>query len=361
MLRIPVAGEPTPLLVAKSALKIVPVSLPESFQRSREKGEEETPAAAPIAREQGMVKRRRRETRADDDEPDWEKSREQRVRVGGRRKFRWGRTFAVALAVLSGVAGLIILTRREKEPVTEPIAVAPIPEAPSAGSPEMENIDLPLEMSRNETELLGELQPLSRKFLEAKSVDEMLPLVRDRRRVEPEMRAFYPGGVIPAPGLGQFNTLGAVAYRGKLASVGVRTGDFEMKQLAFIRTEEGLKVDWESYVGWSEMPWKDFVETKPEKPVLFRVVARDVEYYNFDYSDDVEWRSFQLGSPDGEQAVYGYAKRNSPAEEALRPARKGETALVTLKLKYPAGAKQKNQVLVDSIVADGWVVGAEGD
>ncbi|HVJ46148.1 MAG TPA: hypothetical protein VM511_07170 [Luteolibacter sp.] len=361
MLRIPVAGEPTPPLVAKTGLNIVPVSLPESIQRNREKRQQEAaegPKAISTAPPDPstLSKRRRRDGRPDE-EPDWEKHAEQRVRVGRKKRPKIGRILAVSLAVLSLVGALLVFMRREK-PVLEPIAVAPTP----ASVPEpvketaLDPIKLPLEMNRTEPELIAELEPIARTFLEAKSIDEMLPVVRDRARVEPKMKAFYKAGVT-APGMSQFNAGGSVAFRGKLAAVSVRTGDFEIKQLAFIRTPEGLKIDWESYVGWSEMEWRDFTAKHPEKPVLFRARLLPVDYYNFAFSSDVEWRSYQLSSPDGETIVYGYAKVGSEIDNKLRPEDPTSVSLVTVKLKYPVGEKQRNQVLIDSVVTDGWVEG----
>ena len=360
MLRIPNPGEPTPPLVAKAGLNIVPVSLPEFIQRNREKRRQEAAGEIPppvIVQPEPIQKKRRRD-HLQDESPDWEKLPEERVRVGRRHHLKPGRIFSVALAVLSLIGALLVFMRREKPVAVEPIEVAPSLEQVADTKDEVDPIELPLEMRRNESEFIAEVEPIARQFLEAKSVEDMLPLVRDRAKVEPKMRAYYTKGVKPA-GLGQFNTSGSVVYRGNLSAVSVRTGDFEIKQLAFIRTPEGLKIDWESYVGWSEMSWTRFIEEKPENPVLFRTKLVKTDYYNFQFSSDVEWRSFQLTSVDDESTVYGYVKVGSELERKLTPENPTDVSLMTLKLKYPAGPKQRNQVLIDSVVADGWVEGME--
>jgi hypothetical protein len=303
------------------------------------------------------MKQRRRSAATQDEQLDWDKVPEQRIRVGKRSNRRWGRLVAIGIAALTLVGALLFLIQRKRQPNETP---APIvvekPQEISGSAPEP--IDLPLEMNRNQTELLAELEPLARKFLTAASVDEMLPLVRNRDTVEKKMRAFYPNGTIAAPGMSAFNTSGNLSYRGKLASVAVRTDDFSSKQLAYIRTAEGMKIDWESYVGWSEMTWDDLLSKKPTKPTIFRASLRLVDYYNFSFSDEGKWQSYQLRSPDGQHVVYGYVKRDSGIDKRLRPAEKNSGNLVTVSLKFPLGETSKNQVLIEEILADGWVEGA---
>lgn len=358
------SGEATPPLLAKNrpSTKVEAVSMPASFQKMREKRQDGPVAAAvpePMpAAEQGESRKRRREF-PNEEEPAWEKIEQQRVRVGGRKRPRIGRWLAIGAAVLSLAGGLLVFMRPAKKPVYEPIAYAPEPEAPAAAVTPDET-DIPDSMKGNEAERIAGIEKTARAFLEAKTVDEMLPLVRDPGRVGPMMRAYYPGGKIAAPGMGQFNIFGSVAYRGKMASVGVRTTDFEVKQLAFLTSRDGMKVDWESYVAWSESTWPDFISTMPEKPLLFRAKLRSLEYYNFGFPDDVEWHSFELRSPDGEHVVYGYVKRGTEIEKQLNPADPNAIALVTVRLKYPPGEKKPNQVLIDSFVADGWVLDADG-
>lgn len=356
MLKVPAAGEATPPLVGRKGGKVAPVSLPESFQRAQEKRTGEPVTATAPLQPAGEMRTRRRH-HVEQDQPDWEKVQtEKLVRVGKPRRSRKGIWVLAGVAVVAVVAALILTLRREK-PV-ERIAVAPIRDEPvEIKESEPEKIDLPEEMNRNETELVAELEPLTKRFLEAKTVEELLPTVRDSKRLEPKIRAYYPDGKVPAPGMSAFNAGGMIAYRGKLASVTVRTGEFADKQLAFLRTDEGLKVDWESFVGWSEMSWERFIAEKPDRPVLFRVGAKLVDYYNFGFSDEKEWQSYELRSPDGEHVLYGYAKRDSTVDGKLRPADPRSASLVTLRMKFLPGEISRNQVVVDEIVTDGWVEG----
>ena len=357
MLRVPAAGEATPPLVEAKAEKVVPVSLPESFQRARERKTAEG-GAAPVPA--GDLRRRRRQP-ADDDQPDWERSPAERlVRVSKHRKSRNGLWWAAGLLGSATVAALVVVTLLKKtEPQVEPIATAPVQVAPvAAPPPAAEVIDLPQEMSRNETDLTAELEPLARGFLEADTVEKLLPFVRDAGTVGEKIRAWYPDGKVPAPGMSAFNTKNSLAYRGRLISVTVRTEDFEEKQIAFLRGDDGLKVDWESFVGWSEMPWAGFVAEKPERSVLFRVALKTLEYYNFGFGDEKKWQSYELRSPDREHVLYGYVRRDSTLNDKLRPLDGKSTRLVTVQLKYLPGEEKRNQVIIEDLVSDGWVEGA---
>jgi hypothetical protein len=358
MLKIPGPGDTPPALVRKS-LKVVPVSLPDSLQRSRELAESAAVAGEQPARIR--EKKRRRPQAKAEDEPNWDKVPEHRVRKGGSgaksRLIGIGISVVMLLVLLAVLAVIVQRKRAEDQPVQQ--VIAPVVQPPVSPDSQPEPMNLPLEMNRSEVELIAELEPLTKKFLEATTVEELLPLVRDREAVEPKLRKFYPDGKVPAPGMSAFNTTGSIAFRDKLASVSIRTRDFEAQQIAYLRTAEGLKIDWESYVGWSEMTWEEFLAKKPTNSVLFRVSMKAVEYYNFSFSDDRRWSSYQFRSPNAEFVMYGYAKRDSEVDRKLKPNDVKATTLVTVRLKFQPGETSANQVLIDEVVADGWVEGID--
>jgi hypothetical protein len=57
-----------------------------------------------------------------------------------------------------------------------------------------------------------------------------------------------------------------------------------------------------------------------------------------------------------EPVLYGYAERGTPLNSMLTPPSDVKTLLLTLKLRFPKDAETKNQVIIDSIVAEGWVI-----
>jgi hypothetical protein len=147
-----------------------------------------------------------------------------------------------------------------------------------------------------------------------------------------------------------------VVRLGSSFSVKVFTRDFEVRPLTFFDTPQGIQIDWESWVGWSEMPWSVFLSAKPTHGKLFRLKLLPVDYFNFLFANERLWNSFRLTSPEGDLVIFGYAERNSTVDYQLRsPPGTGELP-VTLMLKFPENAKTDNQVIIEQVIASGWVL-----
>ncbi|MGJ8644077.1 MAG: hypothetical protein ACSHX9_11755 [Luteolibacter sp.] len=296
--------------------------------------------------------------------PAWEKNKEKEKGVGvdlkGALKTTalWGASFAV-------IAGGVFLFLKGTEPVPELVevevdpntgkAVLETPTSLTAGFDEEELIPEGL-LRRSEAELLNMVEPLGQQFLEATTVKEILPLVRDSADVALKIRRFHPDGMISPLGFSGIDSLKQVEYKDGFAAVTFLTADQQSKTMAFSETEEGLKIDWDSWAGWSELSWDELVAEKPTKPVLVRVFSKPVPYYNFDFSDDSEWVSYRLISPDNEHMLYGYAKRGSLLDEQLRPPDPEITTRVTLKISFPEGSVSSSQVKIDELLVEGWVL-----
>lgn len=207
----------------------------------------------------------------------------------------------------------------------------------------------------NRPEFLEKAETLVKKFLEAKSVEEMLPLIRNADTVEAKLRAYYPDGVIENPEMMRFDSSNALSHRDGLVSIAIVTKGYEKKQVGLVEVDGELKVDWESWVGWSEMPWSELVKQKPLEPTLVRVILKNVDYYNFDFSDERKWRSYSLISPDESHVLYGYVQRNSALDKAIRPNESKAVVYQTLKIHFTESKDTRKQVIIDEVVADGWV------
>jgi len=214
----------------------------------------------------------------------------------------------------------------------------------------------PSDTQRTELAFLTEAEPIARKFLEATRIEDLLPLVRDPGVAEARMRRLYPDGKINAVGMSALDKLSGVARRGNISTVAILTRAHEEKAMSFVESPSSIKIDWESWVGWSDMPWEEFLAKKPVEPVIFRVTLSSVDYYNFAFSDDQKWQSWFLTSPDGTHMIYGYAERGSKlsSEMAMDPDA-NETAM-TLSLRFPAKATSGKQVIIDKFITSGWVM-----
>lgn len=254
---------------------------------------------------------------------------------------------ATVLAMV--VAGVLMAWLGGGKPVV-PVAAS----RPAEVKPEVERA-----LQRSDASFLSEAEPMARKFLEAGTIAEIVPLVRNPRLAEQRLKALHPDGRLEAPGMSAFNTLAEVVRSGSFLTVNVRTREQAERALHFVDSPEGIRIDWESWAGWSAMSWQEFQEKKPVEGTLFRVKLSAVDYYNTLFADETKWQSHRLISPDGAHALYGYAERDSLLNSRLRlPADTREVRL-TLYLKYPPDAVAANQVLIESLAAEGWVLPQE--
>ncbi len=300
---------------------------------------------------QRKVNKRRRTKKAGSSEShSWEHSRTKHAGPDEKRRMR---LMLVGGSVLFSmiVAGVVLSMNRGGKAVV-PAVVAP-------GNNGTQPVAPPPVLERSETSVLAEAEPLARKFLEATTVDELLPLVRNPAAAEPRMRAFYREGTVVSPGLSQFNSGGGLTIRGKLFSLAVVTRDHEEKSLAFVESPQGLKIDWESWAGWSDISWKDFLKSKPVDGHVFRVTLSAVDYYNFGFTDESKWRSYRILSADREHSIYGYVEKGSLLEKQIHIDGDAKSAALMLSLKFPDGATSSRQVEIERMVAEGWV--EEGD
>ncbi len=209
---------------------------------------------------------------------------------------------------------------------------------------------------QNEAAFLRQAESLARKFLEIRNAKDLIPLVCDPAVTGPKILAYYDNGLVDAPGLAEFQA-DALVRQGDFIKVPLRTRKFENRELWFRAAPGGvLHIDWESWVGWSEMPWQDFTREKPATPKLFRVTLSDVDYYNFGFSDDGKFKSFRLELPGLAYPLYGYVERNSGLASKLRPPLDQPRIRVALMLSFPENASHDNQVIIHRLVADGWLV-----
>lgn len=246
------------------------------------------------------------------------------------------------------VAGTIAAITSGESPapiaVVKPVKplVSVIPEAPTL-------------LDRNQVVLAAECKVIAQRFLDAKSVEELLSVVYQPETAESRIRGYYPDGVVEPQGLKDFNIGQAMQIKGKAVSFVIRNNNFDANTLVFIDGPQGLKVYWESFVGWSEMPWQDFITQKPTVAKAFRVILLPIDYYNFDFTDDRKWQSYSLRSPDREHSLYGYVEREGTLNFKIMLNPDVKRAPMILSLKFPEGATSGSQVIIEDQVADGWI------
>lgn len=219
--------------------------------------------------------------------------------------------------------------------------------------------------ARNEPrEVLRETESLARRFVAATTAEQMLQLVRHPERAGPRLRAWHAEHGFGLWRIRSFGKGGSLTGRGRMVSAVVVLGDFSTREMGFERTADGYRIDWESWVGWSAITWREFRARRPTEGQEFRVLVKKGNYYNYGFSEGGGYQCYQLDSPDREEFLYGYVKRGTPDDDLLGTADASSSLAWTLELRYPEGAPAAGQVIISRVLAKGWIVedtsGAEG-
>lgn len=332
LLKLPVPGEELPPLVIPQAEPAEP--LIQSAQ-----------SVSSLPQREVRRRRRRHSKTKESDAPDWEQG--QGRRSASSEKILMGAMIGGA-ALLVAVALFVFL--RSKRVEHPPAAILPKPpvDTPAIARPVSDE-------TPDVGAFLREAEPLARSFLQARTVAELLAVVRHPTITGPRIQERHPDGQIKPPGIESFAEGGAVVLNQSTAVVKVRTATFEEREVSFYRSAEGWKIDWESWVGWSDMPWDEFKDRQPKTPTRFRVRLKPIIYYNFGFSDDQKWRSYLVESPDGNHRLFAYVERGSRVDNKINLADSPGGGDYVLDLRFPADAAGGNQVLIEERVADGWV------
>jgi len=202
-----------------------------------------------------------------------------------------------------------------------------------------------------------QMETVAKSFLEAPTLEQALRWVHRPEEVKPKAEAWYAAEPYVAAGFkGTTDETNSLDQNGlSLTGLGIRTGNFDKREIVLVKMPEGYRVDWESWAGWSEMSWADFKKQRPTEAKLFRVVCSPTVYYNFGFKDESRWVSFRLDSPDGLDFLYGYAPAGSELSSELRPVDGVKKRSVILMLKFPPDAATDNQVIIESVTGEGWL------
>ena len=124
---------------------------------------------------------------------------------------------------------------------------------------------------------LARIKPVVEALLTAETVDDMLEWVRHRERLEPVIREYYRENEYRPSPIREIAPKGDAQMIGSLYSVVVELRNYSQRPIAVEKREDAYRIDWESWVGYSEMPWEKFLRDRPSEPRMFRVRCSPVE------------------------------------------------------------------------------------
>lgn len=212
--------------------------------------------------------------------------------------------------------------------------------------------------SKND-EQVDQLEEFLTGLFAAKTVDEMLPYVRPTDNIREKLVKFYKGETLnqsPFKSLGQ--AMNTPEFPGFL-TVSCQTQDYSNHVGVLKYTKDEIKLDWESFVAYSEMTWAELAEKKPTEKVRVRVTAKRAYYYNNEFTDESKWQAVSLISPNEQNPIYGYLEKNSATEQRLFNFELSDNRKVILDVYFPQDAMKGDQVFIDNVVEQGWVISEE--
>jgi hypothetical protein len=128
--------------------------------------------------------------------------------------------------------------------------------------------------------------------------------------------------------------------------------------------EHGVwRVDFEAFARMVRPPWEKLLAADGGRGVVRAILARD-SYFNGPFKDDATWLCYGMASPDTNEILLGYCRKDSPQARALAVIFLQDEGAVniysklkraTLELKRPEGAEAR-QFEITRVLAEDWVL-----
>ncbi|MEZ5302755.1 MAG: hypothetical protein R3F11_19270 [Verrucomicrobiales bacterium] len=190
----------------------------------------------------------------------------------------------------------------------------------------------------------------------------IVPHVRHPEETRPRMKAYSPPpGESPKIATVHRTTVPFEVGGTKFLRMRLAQEDGILRTAIFERTGDGLLLDWESFVGYSDPSWLQFYISRPTKPASFYLIARRENFYIYPFSDASEYLCLKLTDPGVTGEVFGYAERESEVGKRLSKlvdgaSRSGNPELLAiLKLRFAESGRENRQVWIDEIVSETWI------
>jgi hypothetical protein len=205
---------------------------------------------------------------------------------------------------------------------------------------------------------LLKIESIVKAFMEAETVEEMKQHVFLDAAVEQKIDAYYKESPWQKPGFSSLSeehsqiSSDGMVYQSKAADA-----SFEMRDVFLRLKRDNYQVDWESWVAWGEMGCGELRKLKPKQAVEVRVIVSSETYFNFDFPKEQEknWQSYKLTFPNEERILHGYVTRAGKLDDAMRMNVDEPQRYMILRIYYREDGTRDDQVLVESVVQEGWV------
>lgn len=204
---------------------------------------------------------------------------------------------------------------------------------------------------------------LARRVTAAGSVDQLLPLIRARSRVEPLIREYYRTRPVEPVGIVAFEDLLITDNAGAryLQFRGV-TVDGDRRPMAVEQTVAGkISFDWELWVNIAALEWSEFIAGRPTQQRRLRVCITRSEPQQRYFEDAgigiEEGYGVRIWMAGSSRAFYAVLPKGNPESVAVWRTTSWEPERrVVADLSFPEGAGEPARILVHRILQSRWLI-----
>ena len=207
---------------------------------------------------------------------------------------------------------------------------------------------------KTKTELEEEYYQVAKQFAEAKTAEEAFAFVRseDKESFDKAFERYHQKSIGEIHE--KVNVFSQNLNQYALLKNTTKSGELGYLMMIWTSEMKAPKVDWMASYGYGAMSWEQFQEVQPEIGIEMRAILQATNYYNFTFSDEKVWQSFLIYRKN-KDSIYAYLKRDHPKfQEFVEELRGKKLSSFTLKLAYPEGDKQVDQVEIVDLINNTW-------
>jgi hypothetical protein len=199
------------------------------------------------------------------------------------------------------------------------------------------------------------VQNLSQTLAGAQNIEARIALVSDPDRAREKMEKYYGEQQGTDPKIVSWNVGSPVTGpQGDYLPLTIEDSTGTTITIVMEETGEGVRIDWENFVGYGEQNWQDYCTRRPIPPSAMRVRMRKSEHYEGIYNK-TKWQAYDLEHRSGPPALTGYVLRSERISQTLNDlCNDDQWHTANVYLRFESGAGGDRLVNIDDIIPTRW-------
>ncbi len=196
------------------------------------------------------------------------------------------------------------------------------------------------------------------KYYAAENPEDLKGVIRNENRVLPLVSAHldrYPLESREYKFITKYHSLAISKL--PIVAVDLEFKDGSMGRALLEQVGEHFLIDWESERCFQPISVASLIKERPSREVELRALLVKAQHYNFQFSDETKFQSYQLEFRDEDEWLYGYSERGTVLERELQKLlqdTKSRFIPLIVKVRFPDGKSGPRSVHLTEIVTKGW-------